>query len=397
MVRVRVRQAADLAAPAAPACAAAPPGRQEASCPPSTAIIRVPDAPPAIRGESRLLEAFLAGRSPTTLRAYRRDLEDLANWMLGRLFTPDHRPDVEQAVARILSGGPGEANELALAWRADMRKRTLAPATINRRLAALRSLMKLARTLGLIGWAIEISGLRHVSYRDTRGPGAEGFQALLAVVRGRSPKAIRDRALLRLLYDLALRRAEAVALDISDVDLEAGRLWIVGKGHTERQALSLPEATADALRAWLTVRRSAAATATPTNGHSALFLSLDRAGKGSGRLTGEGVYKLVRHYGARAGLGRVRPHGLRHAAITEAVRAAQAAGMGIEEVLDYSRHADVATLMLYRDRDRNVQGQLAGLVAASAPTLRPACRRSGAGRPAPKGSAPRAPRRARRR
>ena len=57
------------------------------------------------------------------------------------------------------------------------------------------------------------------------------------------------------------------------------------------------------------------------------------------------------------------PHGLRHTAITEACKAAQAAGIGLEEVLDFSRHKDVKVLMLYRDRERNVQGQLASLIA----------------------------------
>ena len=60
----------------------------------------------------------------------------------------------------------------------------------------------------------------------------------------------------------------------------------------------------------------------------------------------------------------VRPHGLRHTASTEACKLAQAKGMGLEEVLDFSRHRDVKVLMVYRDRERDVQGQLAALVAA---------------------------------
>lgn len=62
----------------------------------------------------------------------------------------------------------------------------------------------------------------------------------------------------------------------------------------------------------------------------------------------------------------MRPHGLRHTAITEACKAAQANGIGLEEVLDFSRDSrkSIAILMVYRDRERNVQGQLASLVAA---------------------------------
>ena len=86
------------------------------------------------------------------------------------------------------------------------------------------------------------------------------------------------------------------------------------------------------------------------------------AGKGY-RLTGTSLYRIVRRLGEQVGL-KVRPHGLRHTAITEACKLAQAKGMGLEEVLDFSRHRDVKVLMVYRDRERNVQGQLATLVAA---------------------------------
>jgi integrase len=73
----------------------------------------------------------------------------------------------------------------------------------------------------------------------------------------------------------------------------------------------------------------------------------------------------VRDLGQDAGL-KVRPHGLRHAAITEACKAAQASGIGLEEVLDFSRHSrkSIAILMVYRDRQRNVQGRLASLVSS---------------------------------
>jgi len=62
------------------------------------------------------------------------------------------------------------------------------------------------------------------------------------------------------------------------------------------------------------------------------------------------------------------PHGIRHTAITEACKVAAANGIGLEEVLDFSRHSrsSVAILMIYRDRERNIQGQLASCIAAEA-------------------------------
>jgi len=69
---------------------------------------------------------------------------------------------------------------------------------VNRRLASLRSLVQLARIMRLAPWHLEV--------RDTRGPGKQGFRALLQELDGNhTPKAMRDRCALRLLYDLALR------------------------------------------------------------------------------------------------------------------------------------------------------------------------------------------------
>lgn len=297
---------------------------------------------------ARLVDAFLGGRNARTLRAYRQDLEDFRAFVAA--------VDLDDATNQLMGQGQGAANACALGYKASLRDRELSPATINRRLAALRSLVKLARTLGLVGWTLEIGNAKARAYRDTRGPGRAGFLAMLATLDGRhDAKGHRDRAILRLLFDLGLRRAEVVGLDVSDV--EAGTVSVLGKGREDRETLSLPDATAGALGAWLAVHPS---------GDGPLFTSFDRANKGQGRLTGAAVYYLVRRCGERAGLGNVRPHGLRHAGITEAVRLAQAHGFGLEEVLDFSRHADVKTLMIYRDRERNVQGRLAELVAGGA-------------------------------
>src|SRR5262249_58068958 len=98
--------------------------------------------------------------------------------------------------------------------------------------------------------------------------------------------------------------------DVQDLALQAGTVDVLGKGRTQKVRLTLPGPTREALAAWLAVRGSQPGP---------LFTSYDRAGKGSGRLTGSAVYTIVRRLGAQAGLGQVRPHGLRHAAITAAL------------------------------------------------------------------------------
>src|SRR5689334_15981346 len=104
----------------------------------------------------RLYAAFLAGRSPHTLRAYGADLEAFAAYL------GESSPGA--ALSRLISLPAGGGNGLLLAYRAHMIDAGLTPATINRRLAAIRSALKLARTLGLTLWAPEIRGLKVEAY-----------------------------------------------------------------------------------------------------------------------------------------------------------------------------------------------------------------------------------------
>jgi integrase/recombinase XerC len=305
--------------------------------------------PPANQEEetARLLSLFLAGRSAATLTAYRRDLEDFRQFVAV--------PTAAEAAEKLLLAGQGNANLLTLAYRNHLLERHLSPATINRRLSALRALVKLARMVGMVPWTLEVPQTPSTPYRDTRGPGRDAFRLLLAALgEADTTTTRRDRALLRLLYDLGLRRGEVVSLDVEDLDLNAKTLRVLGKRRTEKEILSLASSTADALSAWLEARPGA-----PTG---PLFINFDRARKGDGRLTSTYVYLIVQRLGNQIGI-KVSPHGLRHTAITEACKAAQAAGIGLEEVLQFSRHKNVNVLMIYRDRERDVQGQLAALVA----------------------------------
>ena len=200
-------------------------------------------------------------------------------------------------------------------------------------------------------------GPRPEPYRDTRGPGAEGWRRLLDLARSDAAagtaRGLRDLALLRLLHDLALRRGEAVGLDLADVDLDGSpaTVAVVGKGKLVASRLSLSRQARAALAAWVAARGP---------GPGPLFVRLDRAGPGRGRLTGESVRRLVGGLGRRAGLARaVRPHGLRHQAITAALDA----GRDVRDVRRFSRHASLDTVLIYDDARRDVAGDVAQLVA----------------------------------
>lgn len=297
---------------------------------------------------SDLLQTFLAGRNERTLQAYQHDLEQF------RAFVD--APTIADAVNELIAGGQGTANGTVLRFRAHLSDKNRSPATINRALSALRALLKLARMLGVVLWSLDVPNVPAEAYRDTRGPGVAGVKRVLATTNsGENERMnLRDRAILRLLYDLGLRRAEVASLDVEDLDLARNTVAVIGKRRTAKTLLSLAPATKTVLSDWLRIRGSEPGP---------LFLNFDHSDKGeTRRLTGTSIYRIVRGRGQTAGV-KVAPHGLRHTAITEACKAAQAAGMPLEEVLDFSRHNDLRVLMIYRDRERDVQGQIANLVA----------------------------------
>jgi integrase/recombinase XerC len=99
-----------------------------------------------------LAQAFLEGHNPRTFEAYRRDLEDFQRFV--------RAGEVETAVQLLIGRGHGEANALALAYRAHLIDCGLKAATVNRRLGALRSVVAFARTIGEIPWSLDVPNLK---------------------------------------------------------------------------------------------------------------------------------------------------------------------------------------------------------------------------------------------
>ena len=315
-------------------------------------------SPPTLPIRDRIVDSFLSGRKPTTLRAYQQDMEAF------RLYLKTETTN--EAAQILLSKRPGEANSLVFDYQAHMLElfhhKKLKARTINRRLSTLRSLTKLARQKGIITWKIEVENIKvpkKSRNSKTRGPGRNGYRIIKDEIDKRQDaKGIRDQAILHLLHDLALRRSEVVNIDIEDLDLTNGTVEILGKGRVEKELLSLPRPTKEALARWREIRLE---TGDPTG---PLFINLHRAASVRGsRLSDTAVYLIIRKLGEKTNQ-RVRPHGIRHTSITEAVRKAQAAGMDVTKVLSFSRHAGLDTLQVYIDEVEDAQGQIADLVAA---------------------------------
>ena len=292
-----------------------------------------------------LLADFLAGRSEATTRAYSADLRSFARWM--------GVSTVDAAAGALLGHGSPNANLLALRWRNAMRDSGLSAATVSRRVAALRSLAKLARLTGRSAVVLDVGGVRRQLVRDTRGCGVEGLRLLLRELHSRKPSARRSRdlAVLRLLTDHALRRGEVATLDLEHVD--GGRLWVLGKGRDGREALTLSPAAAEAIAGWIEHRGREPGP---------LFLGLSAGGAGQ-RLSGDAIYRMVRTLGRTAGVSdTLRPHKIRHASITAALDACNG---DLRAARGYSRHTDLATLSLYDDSRRDDHGALARLVSTA--------------------------------
>jgi integrase/recombinase XerC len=195
-----------------------------------------------------------------------------------------------------------------MGWRRDLLKRGLSWATVNRRLAALRSLVKCARTVGLVTWNIEIPNVRCCARRNKATIARDRFLKLLDALDARArkirgptlfpeirprdtPMMARDRAILRLLYDLDLREVEVTGIDLEDVDLKGGVVVIKSHTPTAGGPWTLPDQTQKVLAAWIAKRGV---------GIGPLFTNFDRARKGN-RLTGRSVYRIIKRIDDWAG------------------------------------------------------------------------------------------------
>lgn len=274
------------------------------------------------RHESLVLD-FLAhlefdrGLAHNTLASYR---VDLLQW--GAFLTRRGRHAFE---AR-----PGDVQDFLAELGAQ-------PATLRRKAAALRAFYRFLRAEDLI--ADDPTAALRAPRRPRRLPTAlrrDEVERLLAAPRGRDPLALRDRALLELLYASGLRASEASALDTGDVDFDEALVRVRGKGGKER-LVPVGRAAQTALAAWL--RDGRPPLVAKRAGEQALFVNA--RGRRLGR---QGVWTVVRRHARAAGLERrFGPHTLRHTFATHLL----AGGCDLRTVQELLGHADVTTTQVY--------------------------------------------------
>ncbi len=305
-------------------------------------------ASPAIGGIEPLVLEFLAylelerGLSRNTLQAYRSDLLQFGEFLRRREVDPLRAGHGDLAaflsdLATDAAPEPGDGEEGSSREQDTAIARTaVSAATLRRKAACLRSFYRHLRREGTIAHdpTAELRGPRRTQRLPaalTRGE----VTRLLGEPRGTEPLALRDRALLELMYACGLRASEATGMELGDIDLEEGVLRARGKGAKER-IVPIGSSAIAATRAYLRRGRPALVG---VQVQSRLLVN----SRGGG-LTRQGLYKIVQGHARRAGLDqKMSPHTLRHTFATHLL----AGGCDLRSLQEMLGHADLATTQVY--------------------------------------------------
>jgi len=248
--------------------------------------------------------------SEGTRRAYRGDVGEFCSWL------EKHRIALEQVDIRVLSDYVASLGE--------RRTRKLAPTTISRKLAAVRAFLRHA--LG----PERVPDGRLAPRRPRRLPDAPTsaeIEQLLAALEGDGPLPLRNRALVELVYSAGLRSAEAVGLDLGDVDFEQELVHVrQGKGGKDR-VIPLGEEAQHWLARYLRDARPELAS----GANDALFLSA----RGR-RLDTSTLRRITPH-----------PHRLRHAFATHLL----SGGADLRTIQELLGHSSLSTTQVYSHVD----------------------------------------------
>jgi integrase/recombinase XerD len=264
------------------------------------------------------------GLSRNTLEAYRSDLQQLGEFLTRRQTDPlsVDGPMLSEFVSELAEG------------RED--RKPAAAATLQRKIACLRSFYRYLRREGLLD-SDPTAELRppRSSARLPRVLSRDQVNSLLAQPQGTGHAALRDRALLETMYACGLRASEAITLELRELDLEAGVLIARGKGSKER-IVPVGSKALETLRQYLDRARPALIG---LRDEPHVFVNM----RGQA-LSRQGLYKIVQRHARAAGLdSRMSPHTLRHTFATHLL----AGGCDLRSLQEMLGHADIGTTQIY--------------------------------------------------
>jgi integrase/recombinase XerC len=291
---------------------------------------------------SGLLAKRLATKSDRTREAYGRDLQAFADFV---------QLDVDDALAKLCATETAIAQDVVLGYQASLADAGFSHATINRRISALRSVLKIARSVGITDLRLEAVDTldTDVQSRDVRGPGIAIVRKILELCDADpTPRGIRDGRILRWFIGTALRRSELRQLTLEDLRRtpDGWVVWIKQKGTKKKVPATVEDWVVEDLQLWLAVRG---------NEPGAIFTSLHRGRGFKGEmLNPTALNYILRRRAAEAGVslkafevakrGNFTPHALRHTAISEVIRAD-----GLAAAQAFARHKNPATTQRYND------------------------------------------------
>lgn len=284
---------------------------------------------------------FMGNLTSGTRDSYQRSLCKFGEWMGG--LTPSE-------AAKFLISDFQAVTIAVMKYIDYMIAEGFAPNTIKGRLAGLRKLVNFAHRLNLVSYTLNgITGPPIQVMIDTRGPGVPAVKLMVSTCR-----LMRNRLMVRLLSQMALRRAEILSIRVEE--LEFGQnpiLTIKEKKKADRTILSMPTPIVADMKKLLEFEEI-------TSGP----LLLSAKSRGWAPLSPTAVNQIVRQVAVQAGItGRVlkrcHPHGLRHTGITAA---AEMLHGDVFRIRQFSRHKDIKTVQVYVDRERNEYGEIAASI-----------------------------------
>lgn len=268
--------------------------------------------------------------SANTIAAYRNDLTQFADYLKREAPRPGQQAEAPWSAVD---------KDLIVNYVLHLKEREYTPATVARKVAALRSFFHYLLKQGAVREDPTVSlDSPVVKKSPPRSLSHDEVERLLAEPGKRAtPKALRDKALLELMYATGMRVSEVIALNLDDVSMNPPRVRCVsqGKGRKER-IVPLGMRAVQALQAYLQRGR---AQLMPSSEEKALFLN--HRGQ---RLTRQGLWLIIKRYVRAVGIRtEVTPHTLRHSFATHLLRE----GAGLQEVQRLLGHANLSTTQVY--------------------------------------------------
>jgi len=260
------------------------------------------------------------GLAKNTLLAYDRDLTQYYSYLSKRGITSWQETEQNNILVFLMYlQGQGQTSN-----------------SISRKLAAIKSFYRfLALDNYLPENPAQLLSSPKLERRLPRVLDVQEVESLLAAPKGGGPVALRDRAMLELLYATGLRVSELVTLPLIEVNLSLGYLKCLGKGAKER-IVPLGSLAQEAIEAYLAKGRPML-----LKGASSLYLFLNQQGK---PLTRQGFWKIIKKYAQEAKIiKQITPHTLRHSFATHLLEN----GADLRSVQEMLGHVDISTTQIY--------------------------------------------------